>query len=63
MKTKAWSSKAFVWILGILVLWGGELYSANPAATGLESPAAASSPHMRPERPNSRARVPLYSGH
>ena len=32
MKTKARSSKAFVWILGILVLWGGELYSADPAA-------------------------------
>ena len=34
MKTKARASKAFVWILGILVLWGGELYSANPAARG-----------------------------
>lgn len=32
MKTKARPSKAFIWLLGILVLWGGELYSADPAA-------------------------------
>ena len=32
MKTKARPSKAVIWLLGILVLGGGELYSADPAA-------------------------------